>query len=154
VTNRESDQFSTRHTHLPDPRSAQHIPGNLQERCIQTVGILAGESTGTTLDLRLELFLQAVGSLIRDFSLSTHMYIDNLAHIPLGDWQQAHPDIESPFTREEMMEYCAELQSRDDFEYVNLSVSERIRSVANDSQISRRRLCITDRHHALEASRP
>jgi hypothetical protein len=106
---------------------AKHIPGNVQERYTQTImdlGILAGESLGaladenfdTTSVPRLELFLDAVGSLIRDHGMSTHMYIDNLIHMPLGDWQQAHPDIESPFTREEMEEFCAELQSRDDFE--------------------------------------
>jgi hypothetical protein len=60
------------------------------------LGILAGESIGTTSVPRLELFLDAVGSLIRDHGMSTHMYIDNLIHMPLGDWQQAHPDIESP----------------------------------------------------------
>jgi hypothetical protein len=50
------------------------------------LGILAGESLGTTSVLRLELFLDAVGSLIRDLGMSTHMYIDNLIHMPLGDW--------------------------------------------------------------------
>jgi hypothetical protein len=80
------------------------------------LGILGGESIGTTSVLRLELFLDAVGSLIRDHVMSTHMYTDNLAHMPLSDWQRAHPDIESPLTREEMVEFCTELQSRDDFE--------------------------------------
>jgi proline dehydrogenase len=80
------------------------------------LGILAGESLGTTSVPRLELFLDAVGSLIRDHGMSTHMYINILVQMRLGDWQQAHPDIESPFTREETMESCAELQSRDDFE--------------------------------------
>jgi hypothetical protein len=44
------------------------------------------------------------------------MYINNLVHLLLSDWQRVHTVIRCPFTREEMIGFCAELQSRDDFE--------------------------------------
>jgi hypothetical protein len=64
---------------------------------------------------RLGLFKEAIIYMIVDHGLDSFMRIEMLVNAPLDDWQEFHEGIQAPFTVEEILMFCHEMEGKSNF---------------------------------------